>query len=41
VHAEGNWTNTGTTTIGGESYSIYQSDSSNAQVAVDQQVGFA
>ena len=41
VDAEGDWTNTGTTTIGGESYSIYQSDSNGAQVAVDQQVGFA
>jgi Ca2+-binding RTX toxin-like protein len=40
VDAGDNWTNTGSTTIDGESYSVYQ-NTDGAQVAVDQQVGFA
>ncbi|HAT34855.1 MAG TPA: hypothetical protein DCS82_04000 [Rhodospirillaceae bacterium] len=40
VDAGGGWTNTGSTTIDGESYSVYQ-NTNGAQVAVDQQVGFA
>jgi Ca2+-binding RTX toxin-like protein len=40
VEAGEDWTNTGSTTVDGESYSVYQ-NTNGAQVAVDQQVGFA
>jgi formylmethanofuran dehydrogenase subunit C len=35
VTAQGAWTNTGTVTIGGNGYSVYQSDANGAQIFVD------
>ena len=33
--AEGGWTNTGTVTIDGNGYSVFQSDTNNAEIHVD------
>jgi hypothetical protein len=40
VEAGDGWAEAGETTIDGESYTVYQNDN-GAQIAVDQQVGFA
>jgi hypothetical protein len=38
LNAVGDWNNTGTVTIGGEGYTVYQSGSNDAQIFVDDDI---